>query len=155
MAVRLYPMPRCRAALAVQWQSEASFALWPNNPFTWPLTAAQTKGFWLRCRREGAQLLLACEGTRPVGQLWAQQRADGSVHLGLILIAPHARGKGMGEAMMRCAAARFAPAAVTVDVYESNIPARRCYEKAGFRPCAAQPQAGLVRMEREWRKERC
>lgn len=132
MAVRLCPMPRCKAALAVRWQSEASFALWPNNPFTWPLTAAQTKAFWLRCRREGSHWLLACEGARPVGQLWARQRPDGSVHLGLILVAPHARGKGMGEAMMREAAARFAPATVTVDVYESNIPARRCYEMYGW-----------------------
>ena len=71
MAVRLCPMPRCKAALAVRWQSKASFALWPNNPFAWPLTAAQTKAFWLCCRREGSHWLLACEGARPVGQLWA------------------------------------------------------------------------------------
>lgn len=155
MAVRLCPMPRCKAAMAVRWQSEASFALWPNNPFAWPLTAAQAKAFWRRCRREGSHWLLACEGARPVGQLWARQRPDGSVHLGLILVAPHARGKGMGEAMMREAAARFAPATVTVEVYESNIPALRCYEKAGFCACASQPRAGLVHMEREWRKETC
>lgn len=153
--MRLYPMPRRKAALAVCWQNEESFALWPHNPFTWPLTAPQMKAFWRRCRTEGAWLLLACEGAKPVGQLWAQPRPDGSVHLGLILLAPRARGRGMGEAMMREAAAWFAPAAVTVDVYERNIPARRCYEKAGFRVCGSGPQAGLVHMERKWRKETC
>ena len=88
-----------------------------------------------------------------MGQLWARKCPDGCVHLGLILLAPQARGKGMGEEMMREAAARFAPATVTVDVYESNTPARRCYEKAGFCAAVFQPQPGLVHMERKWRKQ--
>lgn len=153
MQIRLVPMPRSKAELPVRWQDPSSFALWPNNPFTWPLTDAQVKAFWRLCRQDGEQLLLAFCGARPVGQIWARRCSNGNVHLGLILIAPHARGKGMGEAMMRAAAARFSPATVTVDVYETNLPAKRCYQKAGFRLCAAQLQAGIVRMEREWRKK--
>jgi RimJ/RimL family protein N-acetyltransferase len=59
-----------------------------------------------------------------------------SVHLGLIVVDPSLRGQGIGEQMVSLAA-RYGKEflqmdRITLNVFDCNPVAKRCYEKAGF-----------------------
>ncbi len=70
----------------------------------------------------------------PAGFVLARTAADEAEILTLA-VAPAYRGRGLGRALMRAAAARAAEAgasALFLEVDVENIPARRLYEALGF-----------------------
>lgn len=67
-------------------------------------------------------------------------------------VSPQWRRKGVGRAMLACAAryaAEQGAKALRLDVYEKNLPARRLYESAGFR-YAATVSLGLEDIGLDW-----
>ena len=85
------------------------------------------------------------------GILQQLARHEHSVHLGRFVIDPARTGRGIGGlALRKLCRELFRDAevdAVTLNVYTDNAPARRCYEKCGFRVKEVYPEWGNCRME--------
>jgi ribosomal protein S18 acetylase RimI-like enzyme len=90
--------------------------------------AAQRQEFFRRF--PGSQLEIVCLGGKPVGRLWVW-RAEGAIHLVDLIVAPERRGRGIGTALIRGLLAAGGPVRLSVAV--ANAPARRLYERLGFR----------------------
>jgi ribosomal protein S18 acetylase RimI-like enzyme len=99
-------------------------------------TAAQ----WRRRLRAHAQFA-AFVGDRPVGLIGAQLEHTDSVYLYSLWLEPHARGHGLGTALLS-AAVNWARAqgarTVTLRVQAANASAMRVYEGLGFRVIAGR-----------------
>jgi GNAT superfamily N-acetyltransferase len=80
-------------------------------------------------------------GPRPIGMAGCFPAGAGSVHLVSMFVAPAARGRGVGEALID-AVLGWARAhdATSVDLWvtETNKPGRRLYERRGFAPTGAR-----------------
>lgn len=70
-------------------------------------------------------------------ELGAIDRHNRSTRIGRVLLAPEARGRGLGEAIMRAGLAKafdeMGMHRVDLWVFESNARAIACYERVGFR----------------------
>ena len=98
----------------------------------------------------GACSFTLVDGERPLGfgQYWVQ--TPGAVHLGRILVAPAARGQGVGtrlcHLLMAAAVAGTGAEAITLRVYRDNRAARALYERLGFAVVAAESDDELLFM---------
>ena len=86
-----------------------------------------------------------------VGILQQVARHEHSVHLGRILIDPDKRGQGLGPQALglMCRELFRDPDMdfISLNVYLDNAPARRCYEKCGFKVTQINPEWNNCRME--------
>jgi ribosomal protein S18 acetylase RimI-like enzyme len=92
------------------------------------------------------QFLVIVEDGRRIGRLYVEDRED-EIRLMEISLVPEYRGRGIGGALVReiVARAESSGRGVTLHV-EVNNPARRLYERLGFREVS---ESGIyVRMER-------
>ena len=83
---------------------------------------------------EGGVILAAEEGGGLLGYIWARFVLDEG-DIGNIAVAPGFRRRGAGAALLKALleeAERRQAAAVQLEVRESNLAARRLYEKNGF-----------------------
>ena len=83
---------------------------------------------------EGGVILAAEEGGGLLGYVWARFVLDEG-DIGNIAVAPGFRRRGAGAALLEALleeAARRQAAVVQLEVRESNLAARRLYEKNGF-----------------------
>jgi GNAT superfamily N-acetyltransferase len=88
--------------------------------------------------------LMAFDGGRPVGLLWAKVDADdhGVVNLFQMWVDPGCRGRGVGLALLGRAlswAADKGASAVHLAVTAGDSPARRLYEREGFVTVSEEP----------------
>ena len=85
----------------------------------------------------------------PIGRLYID-RSEDEIRLIDIALLPEHRGKGIGGSLMRQTLdeARLAGKPVRIHV-EHNNPARRLYDRLGFRPVEDQGVYDLL----EWRPE--
>lgn len=135
------------AAVIASWiDDQEALVLWSGKTgFTWPFDAGQL----LALREPGRRLLAAVDPAvdpavdraadpagAVIGHVSLRDQDDHSVRLGLVLVAPSARGKGHGAALVGAAlATAFAGPGVTrvtLGVYAHNAGARRLYERFGF-----------------------
>ena len=83
------------------------------------------------------------------GQHWVV--TPGSVHLGRIIVSPHARGRGLGRQMCQLLVAAAVKAtgagAVTLRAYRDNTPAIRTYTSLGFQAVESASSEELVMMK--------
>ncbi|HEY3399334.1 MAG TPA: N-acetyltransferase [Geothrix sp.] len=83
------------------------------------------------------------------GQYWAL--TPGRVHLGRIIVAPGARGRGFGHALCQQLMAEAVQATdaktITLRVYRDNTVAQRLYTGLGFAPVAAESDEETWLME--------
>ncbi|MFF1373316.1 GNAT family N-acetyltransferase [Streptomyces virginiae] len=87
-------------------------------------------------RDERAPVLVEDERAVGYGELWFDAEED-EVELARIIVAPDARGKGLGRALVRGLLAQAAAAGhhdIFLRVHPDNGPASRCYRAAGFAP---------------------
>lgn len=75
---------------------------------------------------------------QPIGRLYLHER-DADVRIVDIALLPEARGQGIGTALLRDVIARAEARARRVSIHvEHDNPARRLYERLGFRPVEAR-----------------
>ncbi|MDF2144574.1 N-acetyltransferase [Knoellia sp. p5-6-4] len=102
--------------------------------------SAFTDERWLARVHSGSSTWLAMWGDLPVGTATSfrfPEQGEAETCLVGMWVAGHARGRGVGEALVGhvIADARSRGLArVTLDVAEANHPARDLYERMGFRP---------------------
>jgi len=117
------------------WVLDADSCLrWAGPQVRFPFSAAQLPtalaltGAASYCLAEGAGAVVG------FGQYWV--RTPGSVHLGRVIVAPAARGRGYGRLLCRLLMAQAVSAtgasAITLRVYRDNVVALRVYASLGF-----------------------
>lgn len=120
----------------VSWiPDEVACIRWGGPSMTFPLSAA---GLPAMLAVENGQGFTLADGGLPLafGQFWIT--TPGSVHLGRILVAPSARGRGIGTVLCRQLMARgieeTGASCVTLRVYPDNAAAIALYSGLGFEP---------------------
>ncbi|MFE2143336.1 GNAT family N-acetyltransferase [Streptomyces sp. NPDC059456] len=110
--------------------SRAELVTWAGPSFTWPLDDAQLTAYAAEPDRHTWTALSA--DSAPVGHVSVR-----GTRLGRVLIAPAARGRGLGETLLTLAVARafdeLGLTSLDLGVYTHNTTAVRLYEKLGFR----------------------
>jgi len=132
----------------VSWIPDAAASIrWGGPLMTFPLSAVLLPDM---LAVEGGQSFMLADGDVPqaFGQFWVT--TPGSVHLGRILVAPSARGRGIGTALCRQLMARgveeTGASCVTLRVYPDNAAAIALYAGLGFEPDRAQSTHELLFM---------
>lgn len=85
-------------------------------------------------KRDGGVILAAEEGNDLLGYVWARFVLDEG-DIGNVAVAPDSRRRGIGAALLKALFAeseRRGAAVLQLEVRESNLAARRLYEKNGF-----------------------
>jgi ribosomal protein S18 acetylase RimI-like enzyme len=73
-------------------------------------------------------------------------------HLDLLFVEPDHQGVGIGTSLL-AAALKKVPSVVTLTVFEENAPARRFYERHGFRQVRRFMNLEEAAIELEYRRE--
>lgn len=93
-------------------------------------------------------LLLVLDG-RLLGRLVLDRRADG-IRVVDIALVPEEQGQGIGTAVLREVLAEADAAGVPVTLHVVAMsPARRLYERLGFRPVEGEPEGDIVHVPME------
>jgi len=88
-----------------------------------------------RCADAPGVSLLGTASLLRAGEAGSRLAHAGEAELRLIAVAPEARGRGIGETLVRAAldeATRWGVDAVVLDTGSLNLPAQRLYERVGF-----------------------
>jgi RimJ/RimL family protein N-acetyltransferase len=139
--LRLRPCKKSDRKYVVQWLTdERMMRMWCRDRFTFPLTEEQLDEYYEGLEKDACSWGFTAlnESGIPAGS-FLMSRVDyeaGSVHLGYIVVDPEQRGKGVGHKMVSLAV-RYGTEIlgmkrITLNVFELNPGAKRCYEKAGF-----------------------
>ncbi|BDT67673.1 acetyltransferase [Comamonadaceae bacterium OS-1] len=139
------------AAIA-SWIPDAAAALrWAGPRLPFPFSAADLPA-WLAlpgCGQSSYSLVDGAGQLCGFGQHWVVQ--PGAVHLGRIIIAPGARGQGVGRVLCQqlIAAALRATSATTVTlrVYKDNPVAVGLYASLGFTELASESTGDVYFMQ--------
>ena len=92
------------------------------------------EGMLARLLAAGGVILIAEEGGELLGYVWARFVLDEG-DIGNVAVAPDSRRRGIGAALLKALFAeseRRGAAVLQLEVRESNLAARRLYEKNGF-----------------------
>lgn len=113
----------------------ADVVMW-TGPYavSWPLVAEQVAQ--AQFGDPGAVPWMLVDGDEPVGHARILVGEGGAARYGRVLVAPEARGRGVGRALVtktvEAALARDDVHRLTLGVFRQNAPARRVYEAVGF-----------------------
>jgi [ribosomal protein S18]-alanine N-acetyltransferase len=138
----LRPFSPHHETLVASWARSAQEALMWCGEQEFPVPA-QWIANWQREDDVQAHLLVADDVTVGYGELWLDAD-EAEVELARIIIAPSARGQGLGRTLVRgllSEAAKTGWSDVFVRVHPDNPAALRCYRGVGFVPVAAASAA--------------
>ncbi|MGW9129809.1 GNAT family N-acetyltransferase [Streptomyces sp. NPDC055681] len=134
--MNLLPFATAHAAMVADWPTaSAEVVMWcGRQEFPVP---AQMVSAW---QQDDVQAHVLVEGEKLVGygELWFDAEED-EVELARIIVAPEARGKGLGRVLVRSLLAKAHESGcgdVFMRVHPDNEKALRCYLGAGFGPVA-------------------
>lgn len=124
----------------VSWVNDRRVhALWCADLIPYPVTAEAIADILERDAREwgGHGYMVTGEKHVPIGFFsYSVNPEDNSGFLKFVILNPDLRGKGYGTRMIHCALAYAFDItgvdSVRINVFDVNMAARRCYEKAGF-----------------------
>jgi ribosomal protein S18 acetylase RimI-like enzyme len=127
------PFDPAHVALVASWPRSAQEAEWwcGAGPFPVP---AQTVAGWQHEADVQPYMLLSGGSIAAYGEVWVDP-GEAETELARIIVAPAARGKGLGRALVRgllSEAARTGYPDILIRVHPANEIARRCYRGAGF-----------------------
>lgn len=154
---RIRPARPVDATEIARWfPDRSSTVLWGGPHVPDPLSEA-----WLAREFEAkvrAHFVAVDEDERALGLIGMRRRlGERRVHLIRVAVAPERRGQGLSLLLIEAMAtlARIGGARrLTLNVYGANAPARRAYEKAGFKlseivPQRSDPAGAVLWMMRE------
>ncbi|MEY8356382.1 GNAT family protein [Lachnospiraceae bacterium 54-53] len=140
--LRLRPWKKGDGRFLMNWLvQERQMRMWCRDHFAYPLTWEQLirYGEEMEKDEEAFGFTALDESGTPVGSFRISRvdyRAK-SIHLGFIVIDPDRRGQGLGNEMVTLAVKYgvdfLGMKRITLNVFDSNPCARRCYEKTGFK----------------------
>lgn len=112
---------------------------WAGPGFDWPLNERQLRNYRDKAINDPERFrqLTAVDGDRVVGhvELMLEKNHD-LAYIGRVLVAPDERGRGLGTALMhevvRLAFDELGLHRISLNVFDFNAPAIRCYERVGF-----------------------
>ena len=140
--LRLRPYKKEDAGRIVTWVTDHDgFSTWCADLLDWPLTEASLEKCRLAFEEQSDGWLMTAldEDGQAVGFLM-MTRADyrkNSLHLGMIIVDPACRGRGLGTAFLKLVLSYardiLGMERVTLRVFAHNAAARACYQTAGFR----------------------
>jgi ribosomal protein S18 acetylase RimI-like enzyme len=133
------PFDPAHVALVASWPRSAQEAEWwcGAGPFPVP---AQTVAAWQAEADVRAYMMLTGGDIAAYGELWTDAD-EGEVELARIIVAPVARGNGLGRALVRgllSEAAQTGYPGTFIRVHPANDIALRCYQGAGFQAVEAE-----------------
>ncbi|WP_221350672.1 GNAT family N-acetyltransferase [Streptomyces beigongshangae] len=136
--MQLLPFGTDHAATVAGWPVSAAEAVMWCGLREFPV-AEETVAAWQHAPDVAARVLSDGGRVLGYGELWFDAEGD-EVELARIVVAPGARGKGLGRELVRAlvAEARLSGLSdVFVRVHPGNAVALRCYRGAGFETVAA------------------
>ena len=146
----------------VTWfTSLEDYVLWGGRTFGWPLEAASIiersqephVELYTFSARLSHTLNRTPSSKQPItnnllGFMEFQRMSDNELRFCRVAIHPNQRGKGLGQSMIESAleAAKQIPDVTTISlaVFQQNIGAKRCYDKAGFQVVDKEPKRERV-----------
>lgn len=140
--LRLRPYKREDGTYLLNWLTDRRMlGMWCREHFAFPLSADQLDRYYKELENDPYAFVFTALNERgvPVGS-FRMSKVDyekKSVHLGFIVIDQSLRGQGLGERMVSLAV-RYGKEflgmdRITLNVFDCNPGAKRCYEKAGFK----------------------
>lgn len=131
--LQLVPAEQADVERICSWVTSSTQALTFAGPsLVYPFTAGEF--FESAAGRWESFVLRAGSAAVATGAL--EDRGQGEVRIGRVLVDPDHRGRGLGRTMMKRlidrAAARPGAACLTLSVFEGNRTARALYESLGF-----------------------
>ncbi len=144
--IRIRPYKPCDAGTIVSWcRDEKTFRLWGGPRFgSFPISEETMNRKYFQengdcTEKDNFYPVTALEGGKPAGHFIIRY-LDGDPSLlrfGWVIVDAERRGQRVGQRMLR-QGLRYAfgilqARKVTIGVYETNLPALRCYLSAGFR----------------------
>jgi ribosomal protein S18 acetylase RimI-like enzyme len=131
--VDLVPFASVHAAVVAGWPRSAEEAVMWCGEREFPFPAHRVAD-WQRDDDARAHLLMADDEPVGYGELWLDAQ-ENEIELARIIIAPGARGKGLGRTLVRGLLSEAAQAGysnILMRVHPANTVALRCYQGAGF-----------------------
>ena len=122
--------------------SEEEYFLWTAAAVSFPLTREPFQKLMRESAERGDRLFFKAadrDSGNVIGhlELGAIDRQNRSTRIGRVLLAPEARGRGLGAELMRAGLAKafdeMGMHRVELWVFEANRGAVACYERVGFR----------------------
>jgi ribosomal protein S18 acetylase RimI-like enzyme len=139
MTYTLTPFTPDRAGLVAGWSTSADEAdMWcsrAEHPFP-----AEVVAGWAAQPDVAAYLLLAEGEPVAYGEVWSDEEED-EAELARLIVAPAARGRGVGRALTAALVANAGYENVFLRVRPDNTVALATYRGAGFEDVAAELQA--------------
>ncbi|MDX2565451.1 GNAT family N-acetyltransferase [Streptomyces sp. TX20-6-3] len=123
------------AAEVATWVRSADEAFMWCGKADFPFSAA-TVASWREMQESNAFMLREGGTLVGYGELWFDAE-EGEVELARLIVAPSARGKGVGQKLVRNlseAAKKEGYSSIFMRVHPSNKPALECYSRSGFSP---------------------
>lgn len=130
------PLPPVRVVTPDDWREWRTLRLEAlrDAPYAFSATLADWQDApeerW-RARLEGTYNVVAELDGEPAGMATGFPR-DNAVELGTMWVAPHARGRGAGEALVRAILGWAGAKPVTLRVADGNVAAQALYRRLGF-----------------------
>lgn len=143
--MNLLPFATAHAATVAGWPTTPTEVVMWCGQQEFPVPA-RTISAWQQDDDVQAHVLVEREELVGYGELWFDAEED-EVELARIIVAPEARGKGLGRVLVRGLLARAHKAGwadVFMRVHPDNETALRCYLGSGFVPVAPTlPRTGM------------
>ena len=141
--LRIRPYKKTDGQYLIQWLlEERMLRMWCREHFSYPLTVEQLDRYYEEMEQDPNTLgFSALDEAGTVVGSFRMSRINyekDCVHLGFIVVDGTKRGQGIGERMVSMAVSyaieSLSMSRITLNVFEPNLSAKRCYEKVGFEP---------------------
>ena len=144
--MKIRPFKLCDGEALCRWVAdEVTFTRWCANLFQYPLTMEQLETYRAEQENNPKDFAMTAldENDAPIGHVILRCRENKTVYIGFVVMAPQCRGKGLGAKwvtlLSRYCFHALGAETITLDVFDNNPAAWRCYQKVGYRITEEEP----------------